>query len=396
MSRRNAARLAWALCALAVALIACAVALALINRADAGSVILPLGLTVSAVVGGLVASRRPANPVGWFFLGSAGCFALSEVAEEYATAGLPGSLAMAWLLSWVWLPGVTLLLVFLPLYFPDGELVSSGWRWLVWVSLLFSVGGAGYAAFSPGEIQEEGIVNPLGIEALRPVSDILGPFALVAYFVLLFASAASLVVRFRRSGSVQRQQIKWLTFAALAIPVWFLTNAPIEAASHTLFIVMDALIVAALIPVATGVAIFRYRLYDIDLIINRTLVYGSLTALLVLVYFGGVTATQALFQTLTSEEQLPQLVIVASTLVIAALFNPLRRRIQSFIDRSFYRSKYDARETLEAFSSKLRDETDLEALSDDLVGVVRETMQPTHVSLWLRPDTAPQLRQRPS
>jgi hypothetical protein len=367
-------------------LIACAVALALINRSDAGSVILPLGLTVSAVVGGLVASRRPANPVGWFFLGSAGCFALSEVAEQYATYGLPGALAMAWLLSWVWLPGVTLLLVFLPLYFPDGELVSPRWRWLVWVALLFSVGGAGYSAFSPGEIQDEGIVNPLGIEALRPVSDLLGPFAFVTYFGLLFASAASLVVRFRRSGSVERQQIKWLAFAALAIPVWFLINAPIEAASPTLFIVMDSLIVAALIPVAAGVAILRYRLYDIDVVINRTLVYGSLTAMLVAVYYGSVVVLQYIFRALSGGES--QLAIVASTLAIAALFNPLRRRVQAFVDRRFYRRKYDAAKTLAAFNARLRDETDLQTLNSDLVGVIMETMQPAHVSLWLRTDTA--------
>jgi hypothetical protein len=143
------------------------------------------------------------------------------------------------------------------------------------------------------------------------------------------------------------------------------------------------------VPLAVGVAILRYRLYDIDRIINRTLVYGSLTAMLALLYFGGVTATQALLRTLTGQEQLPQLVVVASTLVIAALFNPLRRRIQSFIDRSFYRRKYDAATTLEEFSMKLRDETDLDALRSDLVGVVAETMQPAHVSLWLRPETTP-------
>jgi hypothetical protein len=377
--------LAWSVCALALTLIVCAVALAVLNRSDVASAIFPLGLTVSAMVGALVASRRPANPIGWFFLGSAVCFALAEVAAEYAAYGLPGAQAMAWLLSWLWLPGVTLLLFFLPLYFPDGRLVSPRWRWLVRVALVFSVGGALYSAFSPGEIQDEGIVNPLGIEALRPVSDLLGTFVLVLYFALLFGSAASLVVRFRRSGSLERQQIKWLAFAALVIPIWFLTNAPIEAASRTLFVVMDALIVSTLIPVAAGVAILRYRLYDIDVVINRTLVYASLTVTLVALYFGGIVVLQRMFVVLTGEQS--ALAVVASTLLIAALFNPIRGRIQSFIDRRFYRRKYDSRKTLEAFSDKLRDETDLEALNDELVGVVRETMQPAHVSLWLRPAT---------
>jgi hypothetical protein len=143
------------------------------------------------------------------------------------------------------------------------------------------------------------------------------------------------------------------------------------------------------IPISIGIAILRYRLYDIDTLINRTLVYGSLTVLLAVVYFGGVTATEALFQTLTGQQKLPQLAVVVSTLVIAALFNPLRLRIQAFTDRRFYRSKYDAAKTLESFSAKLRDETDLDALSNDLVGVVRETMQPAHVTLWLQPDPAP-------
>jgi hypothetical protein len=387
MSHR-AAWLAWSVCGLTVVLIACAVALAFLNRSDVGAVIFPLALTLSAVVGGLVASRRPENPVGWFFLGSAGCFAITAVAAEYATYGLPGAQAMAWLQSWLWVPGVLLLLCFLPLYFPNGRLVSRRWRWVVGLAILFCVTGAVLSALTPGEIPDMGIVNPLGVEALRPVSELLEPVYLALYFFLFFASAASLVVRFRRSGSLERQQIKWLAFAALAVPVWFLTNAPIEAASRTLFIVMDALIFSALIPVAAGVAILRYRLYDIDVVINRTLVYGTLTVLLAAVYFGGVATTQAIFRALTGQEQQPQLAIVVSTLVIAALFMPLRRRIQAFIDRRFYRRKYDARKTLEAFSARLRDETDLEALNAELVGVVRETMQPAHVSLWLRRDTA--------
>jgi hypothetical protein len=187
----------------------------------------------------------------------------------------------------------------------------------------------------------------------------------------------------------ERQQVKWFAYAAAVFVGGFLiafTFGELEFA--WLIGTFVGWLGFTLLAIATAIAIFRYHLFDIDMVINRTLVYGLLTVLMVLVYFGSVTATQALFRNLTSQQQLPQLVIVASTLLIAGLFNPLRRRIQSFIDRRFYRSKYDAAKTLEGFSTKLRDETNLEALSGDLVGVVRETMQPAHVSLWLRPSTA--------
>ena len=382
--------LAWVLCGLTLALVACALALAALNRGDIQEVTFPFVITVSAVVGGLVASRRPKNPVGWYFLGSAACFALIGVANGYATYGLltvpgalPGARAVSWFLSWLWLPGVMLLLCFVPLYFPDGHLLSHRWRWVVRLALFFSVTGAIYVAFRPGEIQSTGFVNPLGIQALLPVLGLLDTLTGAPYFPILFASVASLVVRYRRSGSAGRQQIKWLAFAALVIPVWFLTNAPIEAAAPSLFLLIDSLLFAG-IPVAAGIAILRYRLYDIDVVINRTLVYGTLTASLALVYLGSIVMLQTLFRTLTGQES--QLAVVASTLGIAALFNPLRRRIQAFIDRRFYRRKYDATKTLEAFSTRLRDETDLETLSEELVGVVRKTLQPTHASLWLRPD----------
>ena len=191
--------------------------------------------------------------------------------------------------------------------------------------------------------------------------------------------------RYRRAAGRERQQIKWFAYAAI-----FLTaNVVSEYLPFGPIIYWSLLPAALLIPVAVGIAILRYRLYDIDVIINRTLVYGSLTATLALIYFGGVATTEAIFHALTGEEQQPQLAVVVSTLVIAALFNPLRRRIQSFIDRLFYRRKYDAVKTLEAFSAKLRNETDLDRLIDDQQRVVKETMQPAHVSLWLRPTGEP-------
>jgi hypothetical protein len=173
--------------------------------------------------------------------------------------------------------------------------------------------------------------------------------------------------------------------------VWFFTNAPVEALSTTLFALIDGLVVFALIPLAAGIAILRHRLYDIDVIINRALVYGSLTVLLVATYFGGVVGLQYAFRAATGQES--QLAVVASTLAIAALFGPLRRRVQGLVDRRFYRRKYDAAKTLATFNVRLRDETDLDALSSDLVGVARRTVQPAHVSLWLRPETGPKGKQ---
>ncbi len=383
MRSRTASRLAWSLCGLSLGLIACTLALAVVNGVDVQGVSFPLALMASTLVGGLVASRRPENPVGWFFLAAAACFNLTGFAAEYIALGLAGSRAMAWLISWLWVPGVMLLLCFVPLYFPDGRLVSSGWRWIARFALVFSVCATVHSALSPGEIQDSGIANPLGIETSRPVFDLLEMLVFALYFPLLFVSAASLVVRFRRSGSVERQQIKWLALAAVLIPVWFLTNAPVQAAAPNLFLVLDSFFFSAMIPLAAGIAILRYRLYDIDVIINRALVYGALTAALALVYFGGIAVLQGLFRALGGGES--QLAVVASTLVIAALFVPLRRRIQAFIDRRFYRRKYDAVRTLEIFSARLRDETDLDTLGGDLVAVVRETVQPDHVSLWLRP-----------
>jgi hypothetical protein len=398
ISARAASLLVWSVCALALALIVCAIGLAVLNGADAEAVSYPLALTASAAVGSLVASRRPANPVGWLFLGSAMCGALQTVAAEYATHGLltsPGAFPFAGVMAWVYVwtePwGAALMLVVLPLFFPDGRLVSSGWRPVARLVFLALVTILLLRVLMPGEVVygTARIANPLGVEALRTYLGAASVIGFPAWLGIILAAVASLVVRFKRSRGEERQQIKWLALAALAILGWFAISTPIQVALPHLFFVIDALVVFALIPLAAGVAILRYRLYDIDVLINRTLVYGALTAMLALVYFGGVATTQAVFHALTGQGNLPQLAIVTSTLVIAALFNPLRRRTQDFIDRRFYRRKYDARKTLEAFSAKLRDETDLEALNAELVGVVRETMQPAHVSLWLRDPKEP-------
>jgi uncharacterized membrane protein YhdT len=280
--------------------------------------------------------------------------------------------------------------VFYILLFPTGRLPSRRWRWLGWLTVIFVVVGVVLAAFSSGALL--GILgpiqNPLGIEGFSSIYYKAVLFTMAS--LLTLAAALAVFIRLRRAIGVERQQIKWFAYAAAAYasagilayiiprvidtPLWF------ERVGFALNIVF-----IPAIPIAIGIAILRYRLYDIDILINRTLVYGSLTATLVALYFGGIVVLQRIFVLLTGEQS--TLAVVASTLVIAALFTPLRRRIQSFIDRRFYRRKYDARKTLDAFSAQLRNETDLDALSDDLVGVVRETMQPAHVSLWLRPDT---------
>jgi len=391
VKRRTASRLAWSACGLTLALILCTIVLAALSSRALEAVTFSFVVVVAgAVVGGLVASRRPRNPVGWLFLGGALSFAAHGFASEYAVYGiliasgsLPLAEAFAWYAAATETVGSVLIFILMPLHFPDGRPVSQRFRLVTWLALGMLPVTVVIEAFRPGEaVFDSGIPNPLGVEALHPFMGVFLPVILACYIGLIFASAASLVVRFRRARGMERQQIKWFTFAASFIPVWFVLNSPIEEASLSLFLVLDALVIGA-VPVAAGIAILRYRLYDIDLLINRTLVYGVLTATLVLIYLGAVVVLQRTLVLLTGEGS--QLAVVASTLAIAALFNPLRRRIQALIDRRFYRQKYDAARTLEVFGAKLRDETDLDAVGDELIEVVRGTVQPAHISLWLRP-----------
>jgi hypothetical protein len=403
MSRRAASYLAWSLCALCMALAVASLILALLNGRTLGelfsmtsgpSLVTLATLIVSfSVVGALIASHRSENLIGWIFLAAALCYGLLSAGDEYAIYALltnPGSLPLgaeaSWLGQWIWAPGLGLILVFLPLLFPDGRPPSRRWRPVAWLGGL----SIGLAVVSSTILlwPERGPALLLGDESPSRVLDVVLLFAALPMLLLAGLGAViSLLVRFRRARGDERQQIKWFASAATLTLVWIIVFGQSTLGLPGVIVALSSLLVIPSIPIATGIAILRYRLYDIDFIVNRTLVYAILTTALAAIYFGGVTATQALFRALTGQEEQPQLAIVVSTLAIAALFMPLRRRIQSFIDRRFYRRKYDARKTLEAFSAKLRDETDLDALSDDLVGVVRETMQPTHASLWLRPDT---------
>ena len=403
MRHRASVWLAWSLCALSLALTAVSVVLLGLNLSQPSTpvyvfwlenTVLPISFSI---IGAIIASRLPANPLGWLFCAAAFIAAVVHLSAEYAIYALlaqpnalPAGEALAWLTSWLWILFIGCIALSL-LLFPDGRLPSSRWRSLAWLSVLLTIAGALWQALSPGVIVSLGSIrNPLGIEGLPSAEK---PVQTIMFALLFVASVPTLVLRLRRARGTERQQIKWPAYTGvMAASGSILTYTISEAIGSRLlewagFIILIAALVS--FPISIGIAIVRYRLYDIDTLINRTLVYGSLTVMLGLVYFTGVTATQAIFRALSGQEEQPQLAIVVSTLVIAALFNPLRRRIQGFIDRRFYRRKYDARKTLEAFSAKLRDETNLDALSDDLIGAVRDTMQPAHVSLWLRPDPAP-------
>ena len=349
---------------------------------------------VFSAVGAVVASRRPDHPVGWLFCVVGLVGGIRHLGAEYAIysllvshGSLPGGAAAAWVSSWMWVPHVGLM-VFLGLLFPDGLLPTARWRPFAWFVVVAIVVGTVALALSPGPLSGLGpIQNPFGIEGMGRV--VGQAHALV--WALVLAAAASLLLRLRHAKGLERQQIKWLAcagaVAAIGGPITYVGGPAVMSMLWVQRVGLALIVVGfAGVPIAMSVAILRYRLYDIDLIINRALVYGPLTAMLALMYVGGVVGLQAALRVLTGQES--TLAVVASTLAIAALFSPLRRQVQAFVDRRFYRRKYDSRKTLEAFSTRLRDETDLEALNNELVGVVRETMQPEYVSLWLRPDTA--------
>ena len=389
MTDRTLAWLAWTLCTLTLLVLGASLVLILLGWSTPlprgvtpwrDQAVFLAGLIGAPILGGLIASRRPRNSYGWVWLAFGLSLVVQQAAHTYAAYAQwvePGSLVAPLTIAHVFGLGNQAALglaPFLLLLFPTGRLPSRRWRPLAWTSALSGVTIAVLVFFFGSPDKVGGVV---GFAAVTTVSVIMVTFVL---------STISLVIRFRAARGTERQQLKWFALAAVFAVFVFAVGTMLgldRLFGETLWTLINA-VSNAFLYLAVGFAILRYRLYDIDRIINRALVYGSLTVFLALVYFGGVVTTQTLFRAITGQERLPQLAVVVSTLAIAALFNPLRRRIQSVIDRRFYRRKYDAAKTLDSFSTKLRDETDLDELSGDLVRVVHDTVQPEHVSLWLR------------
>lgn len=414
MKPRNAARLAWSVWGLLMALAVASLVLrhwndSVLMTSTRGAealvevvwwmILIPAAVPAYATVGAIVASRRPGNWIGWLCLAFAFVIAVQDVAWQYSAralivspGSLPGGVTAAWISevfggSMMRIP----LFVVMLLIFPDGRLLSRRWRPVVWISVagaslmtLATIAGPNLFVGLSDEIP-----NPTAIESFAAASGTVETAGGWLAPPILLASVASVFMRWRGAGGIERQQLKWLAYTGAIIAFALLCGAAsgyVSGLSYPTVVLLSVCVAGAAIgiPVAVAAAMLRYRLYDVDIIINRTLVYGALSMMLAGVYLGSVVLLQQTVHTLTGHDS--QFAVVASTLVIAAVFAPLRRGVQGTIDRLFYRKRYDAAHTLEVFGARLREETDLDALGQDLVSVVRETMQPEYVSLWLRSD----------
>jgi len=368
---------------------------------------LPLLSPLTAILVGTVAlliiGRHPHHVVGWLLLLLTFLFTLSNLLSMLHMLALSGRIDSShplytfgtWLDAWIYFPQLMLPIIFLPLYFPTGKLLSPRWR------IISLFGGAGVFLTIVGVIIHPGPYEPLGITALNPmkitggkvVGDLLARVATPLLTISMISTLPAMFLRYRRAGVTERIQLKWLFyplalaifwFAGIVTPITLLGSPALQRLVNTQhYGYVDFWLLSAAIPLAMGIAILRYRLFDIDLIIRKTLVYAVVTASLAAVYFGSVVLLQQLSAGVSGEQS--PLIIVVSTLIIAALFSRLRGRVQKFVDRRFYRSKYDAAQTLARFSRAARDETDLDALTAELVRVVQETMQPESAAVWLRP-----------
>jgi MFS family permease len=390
---RTAGRLAWLPCVISLALAVLAIVFAVRRDRPLGELVADMLPAVTwtiafSLVGAVIVSRRPRHRLGWIFCTVGLSQGLVTFTNEYAVYALwtapgsvPGGPFMAWLTTWIWAGSMPVLLTFVPLLFPDGRLPSRRWRLVAWLSAAPIALLCGPIAVLYWPLRGPALVDPGAFGTPTPGAlAVLSP--MVGAFMVLggLACALALLLRFRRARGVQRQQLKWFLFAAAVTLIgwWGADQLGVHGVQLGLAGVLFVFVAAA-IPAATGVAIVRYRLYDIDRIINRTLVYGLLTALLGAVYAGAVL----LLGQLVGQDS--GLAVAGATLAVAALFQPARRRIQQVVDRRFNRRRYDATRTVEAFSTRLRDEIDLDSLSAELLAVVDQTVEPTRAWLWLRP-----------
>lgn len=398
MNRRIAIWLAITIGGLNICLGVTSLVFGKLNGMDAGTIFADpgwmLGLSMS-VIGMIIAAYQPRHPIGWIFFGVGFFQGLSSFAINYAQyalitspGALPGGNLASWLGQVAWFPGLLLLVTFLLLLFPTGHLASRRWRPVAWLSVVVLF------LFIPLAIAS---LPYRGIQLLEdpnqfqpPASSWLGILYNTLFPMLMacgLLSVISLVARYRSAQLAERQQIKWFTYATvitfltIALSNFLLTPDNQDRSQVLIIHMAESLIVAPAIPLAAGIAILRYKLWDIDFIIRKTLVYSILTGSLGLVYFGLIVLLEGILRAVAGGSN--QVATVVSTLVIAALFSPLRRRVQNFIDRRFYRRKYDLEKTLAAFSSTLRDQVDLDQLSEHLVSVVEETIQPVSVFVWL-------------
>jgi hypothetical protein len=382
MRRTPTTWLAWTMGTLSAGLTAAAVVLAgrngeslaeLVFNHHAIGIVTALGLSV---LGGLIASRRPANPIGWLMSVAALLLAVFSFSQQYAplavAESLPGVDLTSWLATWTNLPGIAITITFVIQLFPDGRLPSRRWRPVAWLSAAATVVPAAVLAARAWPVR--GPVLATETVDHPALGDSFGTGFLVI-LVLSVVSLAALIVRFRRSAGAERQQIKWFAYGTMiGIPLGLPAGVPFWG--PILELVQPPLMFAGL-----GIGMFRYRLYDIDRLLNRTLVYGLLTVSLAATYAAGVL----LLGGAVSGGRSNSLVVAAVTLAVAAIFQPLRRAIQRAVDRRFNRRTYDAAATIEAFAARLRQQVDPDALSAELLAVVDHTVQPTRASLWLRP-----------
>jgi hypothetical protein len=410
-SRAGAPALAGAVCALTVAVTLAFLVLAIVDpntggpahvgasgpspqdEAEGGYVpyaaFSALVFSTFALVGAIVAIRRPRNPVGWFFGAGALLWSLGVLSSgvywhmAFGRANPPAAADyVAWFASWSFLPAFALLLALVPLLFPTGAPPSPRWRKVGWTAAVAGVVATVSTALAPGSLEAADfpwVDNPFGVGGVG-----LDKLAAVSFPVVAaaaFAGIASLVVRYRRARGVERQQLKWVAGAGCLLVVAAVGGDVLSPWLGSGAGWIGILLGLLCISIAVGVALLRHRLYDLDVVVNRTLVYAGLTALLAATYLVCVLLLQLVASGAAGGSSLA---VAVSTLAVAALFRPARERIQHAVDHRFYRRKYDAERTVEAFSTRLRDEVDLAALDQELSAVVRDTLQPSHVSLWLR------------